>query len=93
MSLYVIDHPAVVAFFADHDAECGPVWNLGPAWREAVLSTDPWAVRVSVRLDAGRDENDARHEGDGPREVVAEELRLLVGDGPTVVDAERVAVE
>lgn len=47
---------------------------------------------MSVRLDAGRDENGARRDGDEPSEV-AEELRLLVGDGPTVVDAERVAVE
>ena len=78
VSLAVVDRPEVVAFFADHDAEPGPIWNLGPTWREAVLSTDPWAVRVSVRLGEGDD---------------AEELRLLVGDGPTVVDAERAAVE
>lgn len=78
VSLAVVDHPHVVAFFADHDAEPGPIWNLGSGWREGVLSTDPWAVRVTVRLGEGAD---------------AEELRLLVGDGPTVVDAERVSIE
>jgi DNA-binding transcriptional ArsR family regulator len=78
VSLGVVDHLSVVAFFADHGSEPGPIWNLGPTWREAVLSTDPWAVRVSVRLDAG--------EG-------GEELRLLVGDGPTVVDMQRVEPE
>lgn len=100
VSLAVVDHPAVVAFFAGHDASPGPIWNLGSGWREAVLSTDPWAVRVSVRLgddadrgETGDGEDGARDEGNESSDCVAEELRLLVGDGPTVVDAERVAVE
>ncbi|WP_425490688.1 DUF7351 domain-containing protein [Haloprofundus salilacus] len=66
----------VVAFYADHGERLAdrPLWNLGSEWREAVLSEDPWCVRVTTRL------------GD-------EELQLLVGDGPTVVDAERRSVD
>ncbi|QLG26938.1 ArsR family transcriptional regulator [Halorarum halophilum] len=71
VSLAVLDHPEVVAFFREHDRSVRdrPLWNLGPEWAETVLSTDPPAVRVSVRLDG-------------------DELRLLVGEGPTVVDVE-----
>ena len=74
VSVALADHPTVVAFLADHgvDARERPLWNLGPEWSEAVLSTDPPAVRVSVTLDG-------------------ESLRLLVGNGPTVVTADRAA--
>lgn len=76
VSVALAEHPAVVAFCADHgvDVRDRPLWNLGPEWREAVLSAEPAAVRVSLTLDGAT-------------------LRLLVGDGPTVVDAERVAPE
>ncbi|WP_284013902.1 winged helix-turn-helix domain-containing protein [Halobaculum litoreum] len=72
VSVALADHPTVVAFLDDHgvDARDRPLWNLGPEWSEAVLSTDPPAVRVSVALGG-------------------EVLALLVGNGPTVVDAER----
>ena len=51
--LAVIDHPAVVAFYHEHghDVRDRPVWNVGEEWRETVLSTDPWCVRVSTSLD------------------------------------------
>lgn len=72
VTLGVVDHSAVVAFYDDHgiDIRDRPIWNLGAEWRESVLSTDPWCVRVSTRLDG-------------------DELDLLVGDGPTVVDVDR----
>ncbi|MFC7070752.1 DUF7351 domain-containing protein [Halobaculum lipolyticum] len=73
VSVALADHPTVVAFLDERgvDARERPLWNLGPEWSEAVLSTDPPAVRVSVALAGAT-------------------LRLLVGNGPTVVDAERV---
>ncbi len=72
VTLGVVDHSAVVAFYDDHGIEVRdrPIWNLGTEWRESVLSTDPWCVRVSTRIDG-------------------DELDLLVGDGPTVVDVDR----
>jgi len=73
VSLFVCDHPDVVSFLDSHEVEAGPIWNLGTEWRESVLSTEPWAVRVSV------------HTTDAV-------LDLLVGDGPTVVDASRSSV-
>ncbi|WP_435146811.1 DUF7351 domain-containing protein [Halobaculum sp. P14] len=106
VSLAVVTHPAVAAFFSEHGESVRdrPLWNLGPEWSEAVLSTSPPAVRVSIRLgddavddsgdsgesdvggDAGGDASgDASGDGDG------EVLRLLVGDGPTVVDVTREA--
>lgn len=53
VALAVIDHPAVVSFYHEHDRDAreGPVWNVGEEWRETVLSTDPWCVRVTTRLD------------------------------------------
>ncbi|KTG08363.1 hypothetical protein AUR64_19210 [Haloprofundus marisrubri] len=76
VTLGVVDHSEVVAFYADHGERLAdrPLWNLGSEWREAVLSADPWCVRVTTRLDD-------------------EELQLLVGDGPTVVDVERRPVD
>jgi hypothetical protein len=52
-TLSVLDHPAVVSFYDDHgrDVTERPVWNVGPEWRERVLSTDPWCLLVSTRLD------------------------------------------
>ena len=49
----VLDHPAVVSFYRDHGAEVRerPLWNVGPEWRERLVSTDPWCVLVSTRLD------------------------------------------
>ncbi|WP_435349582.1 DUF7351 domain-containing protein [Haloarchaeobius sp. HRN-SO-5] len=53
VALTVLDHPGVVAFYHDHDEDVTerPVWNVGAEWREAVLSTDPLAVRVTTHLD------------------------------------------
>jgi DNA-binding transcriptional ArsR family regulator len=52
-TLAVLDHPAVVAMFDDHglDVTDRPLWNVGPEWRERVVSRDPWCSGVSVRLD------------------------------------------
>jgi hypothetical protein len=52
-TLAVLDHPAVVSFYDDHgrDVTERPVWNVGPEWRERVLSTDPWCLLVQTRLD------------------------------------------
>ncbi|MFC7156222.1 ArsR family transcriptional regulator [Halomarina halobia] len=53
VTLAVFDHPAVVAFYYDHgiDLRERPIWNVGREWREAVLSADPWCVRVSTELE------------------------------------------
>ncbi|WP_436907177.1 DUF7351 domain-containing protein [Halosimplex marinum] len=53
VALTLLDHPAVVAFYHDHDRDVRdrPVWNVGSEWRERVVSRDPWCVVVSVRLD------------------------------------------
>jgi len=50
VSLAVADHPAVVALYHEHgeDIRERPVWNPGEEWREAVVSEDPLAVRVST---------------------------------------------
>jgi len=52
-ALAVLDHPAVAAFYHDHDRDVRdrPIWNVGAEWRERVVSRDPWCVLVSVRLD------------------------------------------
>jgi DNA-binding transcriptional ArsR family regulator len=53
VTLTVLTHPAVVAFYHDHgeDIRDRPVWNVGPEWAESLLSRDPWCVRVRTRLD------------------------------------------
>jgi predicted RNA-binding Zn-ribbon protein involved in translation (DUF1610 family) len=83
VTLAVLDHPAVVAFYHELGVDVGtrPVWNVGSEWRERVLSTDPWAVRVSTVLD-----------GDGLALFVAGDARVVDterfdadavdGDGP-----------
>jgi hypothetical protein len=52
VTLTVLDHPTVVAMFDDHglDVADRPLWNVGPEWRERVVSRDPWCITVSVRL-------------------------------------------
>lgn len=52
-SLTVLDNPAVVSFYHDHDEEIGdrPLWNVGAEWCETAVSRDPWCVVVSTRLD------------------------------------------
>lgn len=49
----MLEHPAVVAFYHDHgeNVRDRPIWNVGDEWRETVLSSDPWCVRVSAQLD------------------------------------------
>lgn len=53
VTLAVLEHPAVVAFYHDHgeNVRDRPIWNVGDEWRETVLSSDPWCVRVSAQLD------------------------------------------
>jgi hypothetical protein len=53
VTLTLLEHPAVVAFYRDHDAAIRerPLWNVGDEWREAVVSTDPFCVRVAATLD------------------------------------------
>jgi hypothetical protein len=53
VTLTTLSRPAVVSFFHDHgvDLRDRPIWNVGPEWRERVVSTDPLAVRVSATLD------------------------------------------
>lgn len=48
----VLDHPTVVSFYENHgeNPRERPLWNVGPEWREHVLSTDPWCLLVSTRL-------------------------------------------
>lgn len=48
----VVEHPAVIGFFESYgvDVRERPLWNLGEEWSETTLSTEPWCVRVSVRL-------------------------------------------
>ena len=52
-TLTALSDPRVVSFFHDHgvDLRGRPIWNVGPEWRERVVSTDPPAVRVSATLD------------------------------------------
>ncbi|WP_115863030.1 DUF7351 domain-containing protein [Halorussus litoreus] len=52
VTLAVLEHPAVIAFFHDHQRNVRdrPIWNVGSEWRETVVSEDPWCVRVSVAL-------------------------------------------
>ncbi|UPW00784.1 helix-turn-helix domain-containing protein [Halorussus gelatinilyticus] len=53
VTLAVLEHPAVVAFFHDHSLNVRdrPIWNVGDEWTETVVSDDPWCVRVGVELD------------------------------------------
>lgn len=52
VTLTVLDEPLVVSAFhaAGIDLSDRPLWNVGPEWRERVVSTDPLAVRVSARV-------------------------------------------
>ncbi len=53
VTLAVLEHPAVIAFYHRHGINIRerPVWNVGDEWREAVVSEEPWCVRVSAELD------------------------------------------
>jgi len=53
VTLAVLEHPAVVAFFHDHglNVRDRPIWNVGDEWSETVVSDDPWCVKVGVELD------------------------------------------
>ncbi|MCO8245008.1 helix-turn-helix domain-containing protein [Haladaptatus sp. AB643] len=53
VTLAVLEHPAVISFYHRHgiDIRERPVWNVGEEWREAVVSEDPWCVRVSTAVD------------------------------------------
>lgn len=52
VTLTLLEEPAVVAAFhsAGIDLAERPLWNVGPEWRERVVSTDPLAVRVTARV-------------------------------------------
>lgn len=75
VTLTVLDHPAVVAFYHEHGSDVAdrPIWNVGPEWREQFVSADPLCVRVSTRLDG----------------EPAEALHLYVGEDLRVVDHRR----
>ncbi len=53
VTLGVLEHPAVIAFYHEHasDVRERPIWNVGGEWREQLLSSDPLAVRVSTALE------------------------------------------
>jgi DNA-binding transcriptional ArsR family regulator len=53
VTVALLDHPALVAFGQDHGEATvdRPVWNVGDAFSETVLSADPVCVRVGWRLD------------------------------------------
>jgi hypothetical protein len=53
VALTVLDHPAVVAFYHDHDRDVRdpPLWRVGAQWRERVLSRDPWCVCVRTSIE------------------------------------------
>jgi len=76
-----LNHPAVVAFYHEHGVDVGtrPVWNVGSEWRERVLSTDPWAVRVSTVLDG---DGLALFVAGDARVVDTERFDAVDGDGP-----------
>ncbi|MFC4987469.1 DUF7351 domain-containing protein [Saliphagus infecundisoli] len=52
VTLAVMDHPAVVAFYHDHGRDVGdrPIWNVGSEWTESILSEEPLCVRVVADL-------------------------------------------
>jgi len=80
VALTLLDHPAVVAFYHDHerDVRDRPIWNVGSEWHERVISRDPWCIVVSVRLD---DEDLVCYvAGDGR---VVDHHRESHDDGPT----------
>ncbi|QPV62270.1 helix-turn-helix transcriptional regulator [Halosimplex litoreum] len=80
IALTLLDHPAVVAFYHDHDSDVRdrPIWNVGSEWRERVVSRDPWCIVVSVRLDG--DDLVCYVAGDGR---VVDHRRESHDDGPT----------
>jgi len=84
VTLAVLDHPAVVAFYADHDVALRdrPLWNVGPEWRERVVSTDPVCLLVSTRL--GDDVLELYVGGDGT--VGGHRERSMAEDGECEVD-------
>lgn len=53
VTLSVLDHPAVISFFHDHDRNVRdrPLWNVGSEWGEQLLATDPWCMLITARID------------------------------------------
>ena len=53
VTLALLEQPAIVSFYHEHDRDVGdcPIWNVGHEWAETVLSEDPLAVRVVVELE------------------------------------------
>ncbi|WP_440771717.1 DUF7351 domain-containing protein [Natronorubrum sp. DTA28] len=53
VTLALLEHPAIVSFYHEHDRDVRerPIWNVGHEWAETVLSEDPLAVRVVVELE------------------------------------------
>lgn len=53
VSLTVLSHPAVAAFYHDHgsDVRERPLWNIGSEWREEVVSEEPWCLCIRTCLD------------------------------------------
>ncbi|SFL49442.1 hypothetical protein SAMN04487950_3973 [Halogranum rubrum] len=95
VSLTVLSHPAVVAFYHDHgvDITSRPLWNVGSEWRERRISRDPWCLGIRTRLDdeelhlyVARDGRvvDARRQSVTDRETESEETNDASEDGTTV---------
>ncbi|WP_312907816.1 ArsR/SmtB family transcription factor [Natronosalvus caseinilyticus] len=53
VTLAVLEHPAVVSFYHEHDSDVRErsLWNVGREWRERVVSSDPWCLLVRTRLE------------------------------------------
>ncbi|MFC7230733.1 winged helix-turn-helix domain-containing protein [Saliphagus sp. GCM10025308] len=53
VTLAVLEHPAVVSFYHEHDRDVQErsLWNVGREWRERAVSSDPWCLLVSTRLE------------------------------------------
>lgn len=83
VTITVLDHPAVVSLYHDHDVDLRerPVWNVGDEWRETLLSTDPVAVHVSTRV--GDDCLSLYVDGTGS---VVHTERMTAGDSPGEAD-------
>lgn len=86
VSLTVLEHPAVVSHYHEQgqDVRDRPIWNVGPEWTEAVLSTDPVCVRVGVHVG---DEQLALFVGKDCSVVHTERTTVEPPDGAEMPDA------
>ena len=56
VSLTLLDHPAVVSFYRDHDRSAREkrIWNVGREWTETPIAVDPDLICVGITLDDER---------------------------------------